>query len=444
MIRLSYDHGSIVIKGGPGTPYGQWDPRINAYRGLALYYAEIKSFLEKSGLSYSDEVLDLAPMPKLVGCLKLRSYQKEALNAWLDAGKRGVIVLPTGAGKTHVALQAIQALTEPTLIMVPTIDLLDQWRRHLEKQFSIEAGVLGGGEDQIRAVTVSTYDSAALRAGHLGNRFMFLVFDEVHHLPAPTYSQIAEMYAAPHRMGLTATYEREDGAHEDLPRLMGGKIYELKVDQLAGRHLSNYDYEKVLVELNSQEQEDYDREYATFTEYVKKTHIRLQSAADFQRFIMRTGRDREARKALLARNRAFRIALNSEAKIKTLAEYLRTYRDERSIVFTRFNELVYAISRRFLVPAITYQTPKEERREILDKFRAGTYSVIATSQVLDEGIDVPDASVAFILGGTGSSREYIQRLGRILRKKEGKKKARLIEFVSRETVETRISKRRHR
>ncbi|MCJ7608701.1 DEAD/DEAH box helicase family protein, partial [Candidatus Bathyarchaeota archaeon] len=267
MIRLFYDHGSIVIKGGPGTPYGKWDPRINAYRGLALYYAEVKSYLEKSGLSYSDEVLDLPPMPKLVGSLKLRSYQEEALNAWLDAGKRGVIVLPTGAGKTHVALQAIQALTEPTLIMVPTIDLLDQWRRNLEKQFNIEAGALGGGEDQIRAVTVSTYDSAALRAGHLGNRFMFLVFDEVHHLPAPTYSQIAEMYAAPHRMGLTATYEREDGAQEDLPRLMGGKIYELKVDQLAGKHLSNYDYEKVLVELTSQEQEDYDREYAAFREY---------------------------------------------------------------------------------------------------------------------------------------------------------------------------------
>ncbi|MCJ7608894.1 ATP-dependent helicase, partial [Candidatus Bathyarchaeota archaeon] len=169
-----------------------------------------------------------------------------------------------------------------------------------------------------------------------------------------------------------------------------------------------------------------------------------QSASDFQRFIMWTGRDPEARKALLARNKAFRIALNSEAKIETLAEYLRTYRDERSIVFTRFNELAYAISRRFLLPAITHQTPQEERREILDKFRAGTYSAIVTSQVLDEGIDVPDASVAFILGGTGSSREYIQRLGRVLRKKEGKKKARLIEFVAQETVEIRISKRRHR
>ncbi|MCW4021247.1 MAG: helicase-related protein, partial [Candidatus Bathyarchaeota archaeon] len=71
------------------------------------------------------------------------------------------------------------------------------------------------------------------------------------------------------------------------------------------------------------------------------------------------------------------------------------------------------------------------------------YRAVVTSQVLDEGVDVPDASVGLILGGTGSSREYIQRLGRILRKRAGKQ-AKLIEIVARDTVETRISHRRHR
>jgi superfamily II DNA or RNA helicase len=99
------------------------------------------------------------------------------------------------------------------------------------------------------------------------------------------------------------------------------------------------------------------------------------------------------------------------------------------------------ISRRFLIPAVTYQTPKQERREILDRFRSGVYRVIVTSQVLDEGVDVPDASVGFILSGTGSPREFIQRLGRLLRKVEGKR-AKLVEIVSRETMEVRISRRR--
>ena len=102
---------------------------------------------------------------------------------------------------------------------------------------------------------------------------------------------------------------------------------------------------------------------------------------------------------------------------------------------------MYAISRRFLIPAITYLTPKVERRTILEDFRKGNYSTIVTSQVLDEGIDVPDATVGYILSGTGSTRAYIQRLGRLLRKVEGKQ-ARLVEIVSKETMEVGMSRRR--
>jgi len=244
-------------------------------------------------------------------------------------------------------------------------------------------------------------------------------------------------------MGLTATYEREDGGHLDLPRLVGGPVYQLELDALTGRHLSTYTHEKVLVDLTMEEQKLYRREYNTFTHYLKKRRIVLKSPEDFQRFIMRTGNDPEAREALLARNRALKTVLNSEAKIKVLGEFLKGYGEEKKLIFTRYNQLVYQISRRFLIPAITHQTPREERKEILEKFKSGDYNAIATSQVLDEGVDVPDASIGFILSGTGSSREYIQRLGRILRKRPGKQ-ARLIEIVARETVETRISQRRHR
>ncbi|MDQ1281046.1 MAG: hypothetical protein QG670_2310 [Thermoproteota archaeon] len=443
VIYLTYDKGSITIRGDIGTPYGQWDPRISAYRAMALYYPEIKSYFDRSHKMYKDAVPNLLPLPTLRSQIKLRSYQEEALKAWLDAGKRGVIVLPTGAGKTFVAIKAIEILNLPTIIIVPTIDLVDQWRKHLIKQFNIDIGALGGGEESIEALTISTYDSATIRADQIGNKFMLIVFDEVHHLPAPTYRQIAEMYIAPYRMGLTATYEREDDAHKDLLRLMGGKVFEAKVESLIGKHLSSYVHEKVLIDLTIQEQSEYEEEYSVFANYIRRNGVKLQSAFDFQKFIMRSGRDPEARKALLARNRALRIVLNSEAKIDALGRYLKSYEGEKSIIFTRYNELVYMISRRFLIPAITHQTPREERREILDKFKSGEYDAIVTSQVLDEGIDVPEASLGFILSGTGSSREYIQRLGRILRKKEDKE-ARLIEFVAKETVETRISQRRHR
>jgi superfamily II DNA or RNA helicase len=410
---------------------------------MAIYYPEILAYFERSRMPYRDDAANPLPLPTLSCGIELHSYQKDALDAWFDAGSRGVIVLPTGSGKTFVALKAIEKLNVATLVVVPTLDLLDQWRQHLVDQFGLKVGAYGGAEHSLKPLTVSTYDSAYIRAEELGDKFMFVIFDEVHHLPAPSYSQIGEMYIAPYRMGLTATYQRDDGLHSELPRLVGGCVYELEVDALAGKHLSPYTHEKVLVDLTPEEKEIYEKEYGAFTNYLVRNRISLRSARDFQRFIMRTGRDREAREALLSRNKALKIVLNSEAKIKALGEFLDTYRDEKILIFTRHNRLVYNISRRYLIPAVTHQTPREERQDILEKFKAGEYRAIATSQVLDEGVDVPEASIGFILSGTGSSREYIQRLGRILRKRPGKQ-AKLIEIVARDTVETRISKRRHR
>ena len=354
---------------------------------------------------------------------------------------RGVLVLPTAAGKTYIALKAISLLKTQSLIVVPTLDLIDQWKRRVRECLGVEAGAVGGGENNVRMITVSTYDSAYLQAELLGNKFMFIIFDEVHHLASPSYMQIAEMYIAPYRMGLTATYERLDERHELLPRLVGDAVYSVDVEELTGEHLAPYIYEKIFVGLAPDEQQIYDDQMAIFKNYLQEKRIVMKSAKDFQRFIMITGRDRRAREALLARNRALKVALNSEQKLNVLAKQLEAHKKEKTLIFTLHNDLVYAISRRFLIPAITYQTPKEERREILGNFRKGDYKVIVTSQVLDEGIDVPDASVGFIMSGTGSTREYIQRLGRLLRKVEDKR-ARLVEIVSKETVEVGISRRR--
>jgi superfamily II DNA or RNA helicase len=441
MIRLRFDKGTILLSGGVGTPYGKWDPRVGCHRIKAIHYRDVLSYLHESDVLFRDEVPSLPPLQVLKSNVELRTYQREALNRWRRAGRRGILVLPTAAGKTYIALEAMALLKTQTLIVVPTLDLIDQWKRRVMDYLNVEAGAVGGGETTVRMITVSTYDSAYLRAEMLGNRFMLLVFDEVHHLPSPSYMQIAEMYIAPFRMGLTATYKRSDGRHELLPFLVGDPVYTVGVDALAGKHLSPYRHEKLYIQLTPHEQRVYDSELSIFKNYLKEKRIVLRSPGDFRRFILTTGRDRRAREALLARNRAFKVALNSEAKLNLLAEQLETYHDEKILIFTLHNELVYSISRKFLIPAITHQTPKEERREILRNFRSGKYKAIVTSQVLDEGVDVPDASVGIILSGTGSKREYIQRLGRLLRKVEGKK-AKLVEIVSKETVEVRISQRR--
>lgn len=155
-------------------------------------------------------------------------------------------------------------------MVAPTIDLMNQWRARLKEELKVDAGVLGGGEQEIKAITVSTYDSAYIHAERLGNRFGFMIFDEVHHLPAEGYRHIAEMFASPFRMGLTATYEREDGLHTELNRLIGGKIFEKKVSELAGEHLSPYRIEKITVDLIREEQEEYNLKQGIFSDYLRK------------------------------------------------------------------------------------------------------------------------------------------------------------------------------
>ena len=441
MVRLWFDKGTLLLKGEVGTPYGKWDPRIGCFRIKALHYRDVLAYLEESQIPFEDRVQQLPPLENLKSTIQLRSYQKSALRKWQRAQNRGVLVLPTAAGKTYIALKAIELLRTQTLIVVPTLDLIDQWRSRIKECLDAESGAVGGGENTVRMVTVATYDSAYLQAAVLGNKFTFIIFDEVHHLASPSYMQIAEMYIAPYRMGLTATYERIDERHQLLPRLVGDLVCNIAVEELTGKHLAPYTYEKKHVELSPREQQRYNQEMSTFKKYLREKRIVMKSPKDFQKFIMITGRDPSAREALLARNRALKVALNSQEKIKALAKLLEANKNEKTLIFTLHTSLVYAISRRFLIPAITYLTPKEERRKILENFRKGNYNTIVTSQVLDEGIDVPDATVGYILSGTGSPRAYIQRLGRLLRKVEGKK-ARLVEIISKETMEVRLSRRR--
>ena len=440
MIRLSFDRGSVVSEGGP-VPYGKLDARSGTNRAPAFRYRLIVEQLEREGVPFIDDVFKKNARLRLSSSIKLRDYQEEALEAWRAEGHRGIVVLPTGAGKTVVAIKAIEALNEPTLIVVPTLVLVEQWRARLEEEFGGDVGVVGGGASDVKPLTVITYDSAVLRCEELGDRFGLLVFDEVHHLPASSYRRIGTMYAAPYRMGLTATLSRDDGAHVSLIEYVGRIVYEMGVDELAGVHLAEYSVETIQVPLTSEEQREYNAGFSIYRGYLQSRGIRIRSARDYQRFVMRSGRDPEARRALLARNRAMDLAMNSSAKLDYLKRILLSHTEEKALIFTRHNKLVYRISREMLIPAITHQTPGREREETLERFKSGVYRRIVTSQVLDEGVDVPDASLAVVLSGTGSSRQFIQRLGRVLRKGEGKQ-AKLVELVSRGTAETRVSRRR--
>ncbi len=437
-MQLTFEQGTVAVEGDCAVPHIEQDERTDTNRALGFRYRDIREYLTDSGISYEDDVLDLIPSPELTNEIDLRPYQREALDRWLTE-QRGILILPTGAGKTYIGMEAIEFVNASAFVVVPTLDLVDQWMAELVK-FDIQIGEYTGRQKQLEPITVSTYDSAYNHAETLGNRFKIVIFDEVHHLASEGYRQIAELFASPLRLGLTATLKREDKKHEALTTLCGGKVYEIETEELTGEYLSEYTVEQITVDLKPDERAKYKKHTKVFRDYLKSTDITMRGPQDFQKVVLRSGNDPDAWRAVRARNKARRIAYSSESKLDELATLLDRHRDDRLIIFTRYNDVVYEISDRFFVPSITHKTERDERQRILEKFKDGTYSAIVSSQVLDEGVDVPAANVGVILSGTGSTREYRQRLGRILRPSGDT--AHLYEIVSSETGEVRTSARR--
>ena len=420
----------------------RYDARLHGYRTMPLHLPAIEDalgttahfhFERRPPLPFDTQVTQAA-----------RSYQADALAAWLAAGGRGVVVLPTGAGKTFLAVLAVDALRLWTLVLVPTLDLLAQWRTALLDGLGAPpdgVGVYGGGAKEVRPLTVATYESAARHPRLLG-RFGLLVADEVHHLPAPGYRRIAEGAIAPHRLGLSATPERTDGAHAALAELIGPEVYRRGPEDLArSGHIAHYEERRLEVGLVREERTAYDAETRTYRQYLAARGLRVRSADEFERLVLRrSGGDPMAYDALRAHQRARRIAFGARSKLAAVEELLEQHRDERVLIFSEYNAAVEELGRRLCIPVIVHSTPPAERRVILEKFRSGHYSKLATGRVLNEGVDVPDASVAIVLSGSGTRREHLQRLGRILRPKA--KDAVLYELVTRDTAEPNVARRR--
>ena len=408
-----------------------YDARLQAYRTLPSSYRSIAERLER-GAYQVDVAFDAAPALPFTPRLDQtpRAYQLEAVERWEAAGRRGVVVLPTGAGKTLVALLAIQRAAVATLVVVPTLDLLEQWRRALIESLGAPAEYVttfGGGSRDVGPLTVMTYDSAAIHTREL-NRFGLIVFDEVHHLPAASYRRAAEGAVAPYRLGLSATPDRTDGREADLATLVGPLVFSRSAGQLSA-HLADFREERIRISLSAQEQAAYEAARATYRDFLRRRRIRITSPEDFQRrVIWPSANDPEARAAMLAHRTARRLSFNAGGKLETLRTLLLRHASDRVIVFSEFSSVVDEVSRALLIPSITHVTPPVERQAVLDGFRVGRFTKLVTGRVLNEGVDVPDANVAILLSGTATRREYVQRLGRVLRTKAGP--AVLYELVS--------------
>jgi superfamily II DNA or RNA helicase len=446
MIRLGFDAGTLELTGvseGLVLPAScRWDQRSARHRAPAFAYHEVVLALHAAGVEYADEARSYGELgASLVLHRDPRPFQTEALSAFRKAGGRGVVVLPTGAGKSHVAVLAIADRRRSALVVAPTLDLVRQWYDLLRTSFGCNVGLVGGGSYELAELTVTTYDSAYLHMQHLGARFGLVVFDECHHLPSETYQLAAELCLAPFRLGLSATPERPDGRERLLDRLIGPVIYRKDIVDLSGEYLADYETVRIDVDLSREERAEYVEQRKLYTDFLRSQGIRMSQSSGWSDFVQRAARSAAGRRAFEAYLRQRELSLGASGKLLALERLLEQHRSEQILIFTQDNATAYAVSRRFLIPIITHQTKIKERSEILERFARREYTAIATSKVLNEGVDVPDASVAVVISGSGSVREHVQRLGRILRR-SGDKRAILYELVSLGTSETFTSERR--
>lgn len=445
-IRLRFDKGSLLLDGVEQEIVDTWtgvkyDNRVRLYRASANCYRDIVMDLRRRKLTYTDDARQFEPLDlPLAEPIQPRQYQRDALAAW-SKGKRGLVVLPTGAGKTILAVLAMQVTRRPTLIHVPTIDLMHQWHDVLTRFFDRPIGRWGGGHGETEAITVSTYDSAVLRVNHGGNRFGLVIYDECHHLPGEQVRLAASGNLAPFRLGLTATPERKDGGEAVLFNLVGPIDYRVEIHQLTGGTLAPYDVETIEVDMDAHQRQAYESAREIYIGYLRKHRIRIGSSRDWQQFVWRASLSKEGRRAFQAYLAQKRLSQAADAKLDTLWHLLTVHRQERILIFTHDNEMAYRIGCRFFLPVITHRTKLKEREAWLTAFRSGELPVMVTSRVLNEGVDVPEAGVAIVVSGSGSVREHVQRLGRILRAQPGKR-AVLYELVAADTGETFVNKRR--
>jgi superfamily II DNA or RNA helicase len=446
-----FERGSITIPADEWNESTQlylshifkYDQRTNQYRAEARHYAQAMMSLHKNNIAYNDKIKQFKPCDfKFIdNSITPRPYQTEALEKFSAYRSRACIILPTGAGKSFLAMMAIEKVKRDTLILVPTLDLLEQWVESINKTFSIPVGRIGGGIKDIQKITVCTYDSAQLMMEFIGNRFGFLICDECHHLPGPQYQFAAIMCVAPFRLGLTATPERSDGKNEYLKELIGPIAYEQQIQEMSGIYLSDYQTHIIEVPLTEEEEKEYKSERKIYTDFIKKNNLDFSNGTTWIDFISLCFSSEEGKKAFKAHQKQKNILKTSENKLRKLYDLIQENNQHSILIFTDDNKTAYRIGETFALPVITHHTKAKERKEFLEKFKSGEYPILVSSKVLNEGVDVPEANVGIILSGSGSQREHVQRLGRILRKVKNKN-AVLYELISKGTSEKWQSRRR--
>ena len=343
-----------------------------------------------------------------------RPYQKQAAETFYAGGSErggaGVIVLPCGAGKTIVGISCMEKLQTSTLILATSVTAIRQWKAELLDKTDLsddDIGEYSGAIKEIRQITIATYQIMTYRRDKEGefphlelfdNRnWGLIIYDEVHMLPAPVFQVTAGLQAR-RRLGLTATLVREDGKEEDVFALIGPK--------------------KVDVPWKEMEDQGWIAKARCF-------EIRMPLPEDLRMPY-----------AVSDKRKKFRISSENPAKLQVVRQILALHKDKQVLLIGMYIDQLKGIANDFDIPLITGSTTQARRDDLFREFKEGKINILAVSKVANFAVDLPDASVAIQISGTfGSRQEEAQRLGRILRPKQGENQAHFYSLVTRDTVE---------
>lgn len=434
IVRAKVDLSQVLKRFRVSIPYDRLRRRFVTH---PYYYHILRRIFKSSSLRVRG--LDLSFSNFQVGLnVELREYQREALDAWKRNGMRGVISLPTGAGKTLIGLGAIREAGSSTLIVTFTNEQLRQWLDSLKSSLSgtPKVGIFYSEKKEISPITVTTYQSAIRHLKELSPSFKLLIIDEAHHLPAEKFKNIALGLVAPYRMALSATPFRSDGKHVELFRLMGGLVYYKPLEELVSRgYLANFRVIQVKLPLTVQERERYITLLTRFRSLSKGRMIRELVNA------LQKG-DVEAAEALRVHNEMRMLTALTQAKLNKIREIVELNKEKKVVIFTQYVEHAETISRFLGSLLLTGKMSKGDRVRVLEEFKESKKGVLVLTTVGDEGLDIPDANVGIIVAGTSSKRQFIQRLGRLLRNSSGDKTAILYELITQGTSEEYQAKKR--
>ena len=392
------------------------------------------------------------------GSRPLREWQVAALTAWSDHGRHGVVQAVTGTGKSRVGVEAIrEALSHDfsVVVAVPTVDLVDQWVRALAENGVRDVGALADGQKstfRTHSVVVGTVQSLHQAPPERADGKVLLVADECHRYGAGEWRRVLHPTYR-RRLGLTATFERnDDGIHELLRYFGGPPIYEIGFPQaIAEGVVAHYDVKLLGVPLTVTERAS----YTEADEMLRDARMQLLStgfpsepfgaflhaAQEAARGDLDPTVEDVARRYLKAF--ATRIDIMTGARAKLDAATMLAPKVQSSngaILFTRrvdvADEMASLLKDEGVrAEAVHSGLTRHERRDRLTDLKVGRLKALVAPTVLDEGIDVPNIDLAVVLGGSKSRRQMIQRMGRVLRLKPDEGKATFIVVYAKNTVE---------